>query len=105
MKINFITGELAPDGKWNVRHVWHKGRRIRSEGTYLPAGCSEIEFKENKEIRRTYKENHITIVKQPNILRTIFILMHELSHWAVDKVYRKNYLARKKWHKKIDDHL
>ena len=105
MKIEFIKGDSNINNNWNTRTLrWH-GRIVRSMGTFQPAGCIEFEIKEDRETIKTYKENHITVIKQPTKLKTIKILFHELCHWFVHSVFKHKYSTQRKWHNRIDKYL
>lgn len=104
MKIEFVDGTLSTAGS-NFRWMKYDGRRIAADGVFSPAGSTDIEYKKDKTIITEHKKNHILVVKQPTLTKTAFVLFHELCHWLVHRWFKHNYLARKKWHKRIDDYL
>jgi hypothetical protein len=105
VKIEFVDGESSYGGEWNTRKVWWRGRWCKSRGTFWPAGATDIEYKDGMQLMQKHEKNHIVVVKQPTSHKTMKILFHELCHWFVHVVFRHNYLARLKWHKRIDDYL
>lgn len=105
MKIEFVNGVPNCDGSWNIRRVEHRGCIVSSNGTFAPAGTTDFEYKKDKIIVKERRTNHILIVKQPTLAKTALVLLHELCHWFVHKVFGRNLKAKKKWHKRIDDYL
>ena len=83
MKIKFVNGTAGLRGAIVIPF---QGRMV--------CGYRSRWFYEN--------ENKIVVVKQRSRWFTILILIHELAHWLVNKLCRKNIRIKHAW---IDKHM
>ena len=102
MRIRFIEGTFESIEGLTGAYYIYNGFRHSVAGLMTYTGGDNENVFYCKKVTEKLTGNTIYVVKQKKIITTIFIFLHELSHWVVYKLCKKNGIRYHKW---IDKHL
>ena len=104
MRIRFIDGTFTSiEGLEGVRYLWNnKIHTVAGLVTYTDGKVNNVIY--CKKVTEKLESNTVYVVKQKKILRTVYIFIHELSHWIVYKIYG-NGSGNNSLHEFIDKYL